>query len=271
MVKIAKKKKKSTKLTRAEMKGPDQFQEASTKGAEWLSENRVQVAAACAAIFVLALGIYLFRVMSHGEAHAVTAELTKTLKIVEGKVESKKKNDNNNNNTDDDEVKTFKTSKDKYQAATKKISEQLKDHSGAKASAFLRLYLANSQYRLGKHKEAIESYQKFLKGLNAKDPIYIMGLSGLLRASEAAKQDKVGVDALTKFLTTGAKAFRPTAAMRLAEYYERKKDYKNAKKLYKQLSDTKSLKELSGEKKLSVTMTQLQTKAKQRLALLPTK
>ncbi len=251
------------------MKGPDQFQEASSKGAEWLSENRVRVAAISAAIFVLALGVYLFNVMSNSAAYSVTTQLTKTLKVIEGKVDAKKKSDNSNNTSSTDETKTYKSAKAKYEAATKVISKQLKSHSRAKASAFLQLFLANSQYRLGQYKKAIASYKKFLARLNPKDPIYIMGVGGLLRAAEAAKQDKEGIDAITTFLSKGAKAYRPLMVMRLAEYYERKKGYKSARKYYKQLAETKSLQALAGTKKLSVTMTQLQTQAKRRLALLP--
>lgn len=272
MVKIAKKKKSQPKTSRKDLKGPDQFQEATTKSADWLSDNRNQVIGVLAGILILSLGIYVFRVVSAGSAHAVTKEITQTLKIMEGKVEKKKddkkKKDASTDSTSDD-AKTYETEKAKYEAAHKALTGQLKQHSGKKAAAFLHLYLGHSQYRLGKTKEAVESYKKFLAKLNPKDPVYILGVSSLLRAAEASKQDKVGVDAMEKFLKTGSKVFRPLATLRFAEYYERKNNTAEAKKLYKQIAETKSLEALAGTKKLSQTLTQMQTKAKRRLSLLP--
>lgn len=273
MVKIAKKKKETEKISRKDIKEPDQFQEATTKSADWLSENRVQVAGAVLAVFILALGIYLFRVLSDGSAHAVTTELTKTLNIVEGKIEKedKKKDATSTDpaNTDED-TKTYASNKLKQEEAKKTIEQQLKAHAGKKGSLFLQLYLGHSQYQLGQYKEATESYRKFLRRLHANDSLYVLGLTSLLRAAEASKQDQEAMTALEKFIETTPNPFRPLAALRLAEYFERKKDTVRAKKYYQMLAETKTLQNLAGEKKtLSQTLTEYQSTAKRRLALLP--
>ncbi|TNE43917.1 MAG: hypothetical protein EP343_32095 [Deltaproteobacteria bacterium] len=272
MVKIAKKKKTQQKTSRKDLKGPDQFQEATTQTADWLNDNRSQVIGVLAGILILSLGIYVFRVVSAGSAHAVTKELTETLKIMEGKVEKKKddkKKKDASTDSSTDDAKTYATEKAKYEAAKKALAGQLKQHSGKKAAAFLHLYMGHSKYRLGKHEEAMVDYKNFLSKLNKSDPIYILGVSSLLRAAEASKKDAEGVKAMEDFLKSGAKVFRPLAALRLAEYYERKNDTKKAKEYYKQLAETKSLEALAGTKKLSQTLTQMQTKAKRRLSLLP--
>lgn len=249
MVKVAKKAKKTSKTSRKDLKQPDQFIEATNKSTEWIVEYKTQLIAIVIGAFVLLGGIYFFQAQQNSQAITATTDLSASLKIFNATISKTKKST--------DEKKVFATKKAKYEAAVQSFQAFLKKNKGARANTLAYLYLGHSQYYLGQFQAAQSSYGSFLQKVSKKDPMYFLGVEGLVRVQSALKKPQIGLAKLQTFKESGAEKLRPFALLRLAEYHQQQKNYKRARLYYKQLSKVKDL------------SPSLKTTAQRRLAVLP--
>lgn len=249
MVKVAKKAKKTSKTSRKDLKGPDQFVEATTKGAEKVGEYRNHIIFGSLAVVILMGAVYFFQNYQASQQTTVTSALTKALKIYNAKISKTRKS------SEDEPV--FKTSKARYEAAVKAFDKAVKTVGNTNAGALSHLYLGHSHAHLGAYKKAVGHYETFLKRVSNKDPLYFLGLDGYAKALQALGKPKDGLARLQSYKDKGAKPLQPFALMRLAEYYQAKKDYKRARALYNELTKLKS------------ASSDFKTTASRRLAVLP--
>lgn len=249
VVKVAKKAKKSSKISRKELKQDDQFIEVTGKGVEVAGEYRNQIIVVVIGIFLLTAGIYLFRAQQTHRANALTEDIGKALKIYNGQIDKEKKS------TDD--VKYFATAKAKHEASVKAFTKLLKKHKGSTGANLVHLYLGHSYFGQKKYKKAREEYMNFLARVKEKDPMAFLGVEALARVQQALNNAKLGLSKLQSYKEQGAQKIKPFALMRLAEYYQRKKDYKQARVYYKQLSKSKD------------APSKMKDTAERRLAVLP--
>lgn len=253
VVKIAKQAKTRTKQSRKDMKQPDQFLEVTSKSAEWLKTHRNKIIITIAAIFLVSLGIYVVSLVSQNREKDVTERLSNILKIYNGKIETDEKKDKKDEISEGD-VKTFASKQQKYQTAIETIKSEMAKAPSTRSLKFMQLYLAHSHFQLDKYKEAMELYQKYIKGLSLTDPLYLLGAEGILQVNEAKKQGDKGITPLKEFAEKGVEALRPLALLRIAEYYQRQQNYAQARLHYEKLSKLTS---------------SHQNTARQRLAILP--
>lgn len=226
MVKIAKKAKQTQKIDRKDLKKDDQFVEATNKSVEWIENNRQLIFGVIIGGIVLMAAGYGFNIYRAEQAGKATNQLSKALKSYQAQVSKTA--------TSTDDKKVFKTEKAKYEASVKAFNGVLKTGT-SQASSLSLLFLANSEYRLGKYKDAQGHYEAFLRTVKADDPLYFLGVDGLAYALEGQKKVKESLKTLETYKTSGTKALKGFAILRLAQYYEQKQDAKNARKYYKDL------------------------------------
>tara|TARA_B100000609_G_scaffold199557_1_gene204122 strand:+ start:1755 stop:2498 length:744 start_codon:yes stop_codon:yes gene_type:complete len=245
VVKVAKKAKSRDKQpTQKDIKQPDQFVETSTKGAEWLNENRNAVIVVCLTIFAVALGIYTFFYFNDSSKREATTALGEALKLYNAEVTEKKPTD--------DSQKTFKTSKEKFTASITAFEKVIKKYGKTRAALIAHLFTGNSYMQLSKCDKAIPHYKKFKAGLSPEDPMYYLGANGLAYCLESTGKAKEGLKILDSVQEKGPAYTKAFALMRLAEYYQHKGNNKQARKYYEKLAKDKSSFQAEAKKRLAV-------------------
>ena len=246
MVRIAKKAKKSKKVSRKDLKEDDKFIQTAHQSIDILDKYKKELIGSVAAILLLATGFYGFSHVRGQNNRTASAELGKALKIYGAEVTKTEKKEDPL-----DDSKTYKTEKEKYTAAAKAFEKILKNHASSKPAPFVHLYLANSYFQLQDYKKAKKHYEVFLAKTWDKDPLYYLGVNGLSQTLTALKSADKGVSQLSKFSKKGAKPFRTFALMGLAQHYEKKGDLKLARKFYGEISkDDKSPLKKDAKKRL---------------------
>jgi len=195
------------KFTRKELRGPDAFQKAGFEVREWLQERRTLVALVVVLIFLGGAGAAVASyVSSRGEAQA-SQQLAAALKTVERPVAAKEPKDPKPELTESQQP--FDSQQAKDEAMVKELSELTQKHPRSRAAVTAMLPLGEAQLRLGRTDQALKSFQAYLKGTPADEPLRAEALEGQGYAYEVQGQldqalasfDQLARDNQTDFLS----------------------------------------------------------------------
>ncbi len=249
MVKVAKKaKKKNKQPARKDIKQPDQFIEVTTQGVDWVTKYRTPLIAFIIAILLISVAIYSFIRFQKHQNELASAALEKALKVYSAEVTKTPPK----TTAGREAPKTFPTEEKKYAAALKAFQEILKKYPKTQPGRMSLLYLGNVYFHQKKYDKAAESYRNFIKMLASGDPLYYLGVNGLAYVLEAQGKGDEGAKLLEDLLKTGSKSNKIFVLMRLARYYDYKKDWKKARRFYEELAKEKSTYQLEAKKRLAV-------------------
>jgi predicted negative regulator of RcsB-dependent stress response len=145
----------TTKLTRKEILAEDPVHEAIVRTLEFFQSNGKTIAICLAIAALLAAGIYGgLQYLDKKEAQAQDA-LGKGMDFFHGQIAA--------DATDDPYSKgaspTFRSDKDKYQAAAKEFASVLEIHNFGKVAVLAHYYLGLSQLQLAKKQEALQNLE----------------------------------------------------------------------------------------------------------------
>ena len=247
MVKVAKKA-KTRKQSRKDIKQPDQFVEVTSKSADWLTTYRTPLIGLVIAVFLIAIAVFSFIRFQVGQTELASSALEKALKVYSAEVTKNPPKVA----AGQEAPKTFPTLNKKYEASIKAFETLLKKYQKTQSGRMALLYLGNSYLQLKKYTKAEDFYKKFIKGLAVTDPLYYLGVNGLAYVLEAKGKGKEGIALLKELKNNGPKSNKAFVLMRLAEYYDYKKDSKKARAYYKELAKDKSTYQTEAKKRLSV-------------------
>jgi len=168
------------KLTRKELKAPDEFQKLGAQAVPFLVQHQKTVVGAIVIFTVVAGGVALIQYLNErGEKRAVT-ELGAALKPLSKQVSATP-------STEPNATPSFKTEAEKNAAIIASLTEFRTQKGNSRASATAALPLGHALLREGKHPEALAAFEDYLKGSPADDPLRPAALEGKGYALEAKK------------------------------------------------------------------------------------
>jgi tetratricopeptide (TPR) repeat protein len=171
----------SDKLTRKELKAPDEFQKLGAQAVPFLVQH--QKTFVFGVVGVVAVGFLVFAVQfmgQHGEEKADMA-LGAALREMNREVNA------GGTPSEDNGKAPFKTSAEKDDAIIKSLSDFRAKEKGTKASSTAALPLGQALLREGKSQEALAAFDDYLKGSTQNDPLRPTALEGKGYALEAKK------------------------------------------------------------------------------------
>lgn len=168
------------KLTRKELKAPDEFQKLGAQAVPFLVQHQKTVVGAIIIFVVVGLGVTLIQYLNaRGDEKAMT-ELGAALKPVSREV-------NAGGVAEPGGPPVYKTEAEKNEAIIKSLTEFRTKNGSNKAGATAALPLGHALLREGKPQEALAAFDDYLKGSPADDPLRPTALEGRGYALEAKK------------------------------------------------------------------------------------
>jgi len=198
---------RTEKLTRKDLRQPDEFQTLSRQALEWVEQNRNVVIAALGAVIVVLIAVVAYRMISQSrEASAATAYA---------------------------EARTLLNDK-KYADASARFDEVANRYSSTSYGALAVLERGNALLLNGQPADAVAAYQRYLQSSPLTDYLRQLGHTRLGYAQE--QLGKPG-EAAQSFMTAASELgpFTAEALFGAARNAEAGGDSAKAKDLYAQL------------------------------------
>ncbi len=167
------------KLSRKELKAPDEFQKLGAQAVPFLVQHQKTVVGAIVIFVVVAGGVALIQYMNERSETKAVTELGAALKPISRQVSATAP-------TEPNAPPVFKTDAEKNEAIIKSLTE-FRAKGSSRASATAALPLGHALLRDGKTQEALAAFDDYLKGSPADDPLRPTALEGKGYALEAKK------------------------------------------------------------------------------------
>jgi tetratricopeptide (TPR) repeat protein len=175
--------KPASHLTRKEMKGPDRFQEAATRAAEWMGKNsRVLLLGAGAAAVALIGGVGA-QAAIQSQREKAGGSLYRALDAADGQVSPVP--------LPGVERPIFKTEEERQRAVIEAADRVRSQHRGTRSAATAALVAGEAQLSLRQWDSAATAFQEYLAAAPSDDSLRFAALDGLARVLEG-KGDLVG-------------------------------------------------------------------------------
>ncbi len=223
---------KKIKISRKQLKKPDEFLTRSERAWDWAEEHVWEIAGAVAAVavlFLLAQGVVYWLRQRAEEPKIAMAEALEIMKkpVMEGQEEIIPGIDAG-----------FMSEDEKYEAAVHAFGVVIKEHPETVQSRLAFFYLGRAYENLGRYDEAISSYQSFLDTeiADRKSSLNHSAILGVGRSLYSlGKYD----EALEKFelIIESDSAFKPEAMNYAARCYKEKNELEKAAVMLKRLKD----------------------------------
>jgi tetratricopeptide (TPR) repeat protein len=168
------------KLTRKELKAPDEFQKLGAQAVPFLVQHQKTVVGAVVIFVAVGLGVTLIQYVGHRGELKATQELGAALKPLSREVTATP-------STEPNAAPTFKTDTEKNEAIIKSLTEFRTAKGDSKAANTAALPLGHALLREGKAQEALAAFDDYLKGSASDDPLRPTALEGKGYALEAKK------------------------------------------------------------------------------------
>jgi tetratricopeptide (TPR) repeat protein len=182
-----------SKLTRKELKAPDEFITVTTKGLDWVAAHGRKLVVAGVALVVLVAGLWAWQHLSKRGEFAASGDFAEALDVYRRPLKGERGAD------EQDEVrKPFESAKARAQAALEKFLAVVDRHRGAPVAQLAQLYIGNCQYTLGEPDKAIAAYEAFLAAPVDQPHLRALALENLGYAHERKKDHAKALEAFER-------------------------------------------------------------------------
>ncbi|MBK7863400.1 MAG: tetratricopeptide repeat protein [Archangiaceae bacterium] len=169
----------SDKLSRKELKAPDEFQKLGAQALPFFVQHQKTIVGSIIIFVVVGLGVFSIQYLGQRGDEKANADLGAALRDLSREVSASAVPEPN-------QPVVFKTEAEKNAAVIKSLTEFRAKNSG-KAAATAALPLGHALLREGKSQEALTAFDDYLKGSPASDPLRPTALEGRGYALEAKK------------------------------------------------------------------------------------
>ncbi|MBN2498789.1 MAG: tetratricopeptide repeat protein [Deltaproteobacteria bacterium] len=163
------------KMTRKQLKQPDEFVSFFQRSVTWLDENKILVTTLVLACALVVVGVFGFRWYFEAAEEKASMAFMSAHKIYTAKVTPNPEADESATQADG----TYPSEEAKYRAALDAFEGVRKLHSGSKTSSLATYFIAECQRRLGMHAEAVESFEAYLREEGPKAPLAPFAIEGI--------------------------------------------------------------------------------------------
>ncbi len=173
------------KLSRKELKEPDEFMSFTVRALNWINEQKVALIVGTVALIAVILGTFAWRWYALSKEKAASKAFIQAREILDARVIPR-----------DDAVGTsssdgsFASQEDKYRAAIAEFELVTKNHSGSPTAALATYYVGEYSRRIGEYEKAIESFKSYLKSEGPSGELAPFALEGIAASLEAQGKDE---------------------------------------------------------------------------------
>lgn len=215
------------KLTRKELKRPDEFIAITNRIYNYLFEKRKVVLPIFLCIFVAFIAVYLYAKYSSKQEERASLLFSEAKKIYDAEIKEEKDKEG--------EEKTFKTEEEKYNAAKAKFNLVTEQYKGTKSAQLGYFYLGHIEYFLNNYDTAIKMYEEFLNGTKKDSDFYVIALDAIGQSFESKKDYDKAKEYYQKIIDSDIDYLQDYAYFNLARVHELKKEMEIAKELYEKI------------------------------------
>jgi predicted negative regulator of RcsB-dependent stress response len=204
--------KNAAEMTRKEMKGPDAFQAAAAKGAEWVAGHQKQIVygvVAAIGLFAVAVGVSSLFESRHKAAGGL---LYLVLDDAGGQISSVP--------LPGVVSPTFPSAEAQQRSVVARAAELRKAYPSSEASRTAAIVSGSANLRLQAWDAAAADFEAFLAGGDPKDSLAVIAREGIARAKEG-KGDLAGALAVLERIQAEVPAHADRAAMERARLLAR--------------------------------------------------
>ena len=174
------------KVSRKELKEPDEFLSFTVRALKWVNEQKVALIVGTLAVVVVVLGTFAWRWYSLSKEKAASVDFIKAREILDSRVIPR-----------DEAAGTsaadgsFASQDDKYRAAVAEFEQVAKSHSNSATAALATYYVAEYSRRTGDYDKAIENFKSYLKSEGPSGELAAFAVEGIAASLEAqGKEDQ---------------------------------------------------------------------------------
>ena len=174
------------KVSRKELKEPDEFLSFTVRALRWMNEQKVALIVGATAVIVVVLGTFAWRWYSLSKEKAASVDFIKAREILDARVIPR--DDAAGTSSADG---TFSSQDDKFRAAIAEFEQVAKSHSNSATAALATYYVAEYSRRAGDYDKAISNFKNYLKSEGPSGELAAFAVEGIAASLEAqGKQDQ---------------------------------------------------------------------------------
>jgi tetratricopeptide (TPR) repeat protein len=172
------------KVSRKELKEPDEFLSFTVRALKWINEQKVVLIVGALAVVVVILGMYGWRWYALSKERAASVDFIKAREILDARVIPR--DDAAGTSSSDG---SFASEDDKFRAAIAEFEMVSKSHSNSATAALATYYVAEYSRRTGDYDKAIENFKSYLKSEGPAGELAAFAVEGIAAALEAQGKD----------------------------------------------------------------------------------
>lgn len=213
------------KLTRKELKSPDEFLSVTSRWIEWMAAHLREVLFAVGAVAVIVTGLWVWQHFSARSDLRAAEAFAEALDVYRRPLKGEPRAEEG-----DPTRKPFENAKERAKAALEKLEAVVEKYPKSDVARLARLYIGNSQMTLEDADKAIAAYAAYLGAGPKEQHLRALALENLGYAYERKKDWAKAIEAFEQL--SREKAFAERGFYHAARVYAQKGDRAKAKELY---------------------------------------
>lgn len=217
---------KKVKLTRKQIKKPDEFVAWTTQFVEYCVQNAVSIFWGLGiAVVVVLISVGIFYYM-----HAKDQKAMELLATAEEIYRTPIINDPKDPTS---ALPHYQNPIEKYPKAIEEFTKVIETYPKSEAGIRAQLYIGNCYYEMARYDDASKAYQKFIEKAKPNTTLYWMGVVGLGYSLESEGKNTEAIAAFAKASGPESNGFRGEALFSLYRLKRRNNDINGAKEALK--------------------------------------
>jgi tetratricopeptide (TPR) repeat protein len=168
------------KLSRKDLKEPDEFLSFTVRALKWISDQKVTLLVGALALLVVILGTFAWRWHSQSLEKAASHAFMQAREILDARVIPRE--DSAGTSSSDG---SFFSEDDKFKAAIAEFEQVTKNHSNSATATLATYYVAEYSRRIGDYDKAIESFKNYLRAEGTGGELAAFAVEGIAASLEA--------------------------------------------------------------------------------------
>jgi tetratricopeptide (TPR) repeat protein len=233
---------KGKKLSRKEIKQPDEFITVTHQVIDFIMQYKVALAVTAGLIVVLIVIVttvasYTKNTEKQAQNAIYAAMKDYYAEVKDPKAEADKEASADKAVKANSDAVTYATASEKWQAAAKKLEDFHSRFPSSNTGKLSMLYIGNSYYELADYAKAIEWYEKFIQAVPSTHEFVLLAYNSLGYSYEQKGEYQKAIDAYKKIVDQSKMLMDEQAYLNMGRCYEQLKAYDKAIEMYENIKN----------------------------------